>query len=62
MRPASLLDRAVPDEEGVANSDGVLLEGLGHRPDIRRPDIVNPILAAFLYGDRSSRTFSKTTS
>ena len=25
-----------------------LLEGLGHRPDIRRPDIVNPILAGFL--------------
>ncbi len=26
----------------------VLLDGLGHRPDIRRPDIVNPILTRFL--------------
>lgn len=24
------------------------LKGLGHRPDIRRPDVVNPLLAAFL--------------
>ncbi len=29
----------------------VLLDGLGHRPDIRRPDIVNPILARFLGGE-----------
>jgi pimeloyl-ACP methyl ester carboxylesterase len=26
----------------------VVLEGLGHRPDIRRPDIVNPIVADFI--------------
>ena len=25
-----------------------LLDGLGHRPDIRRPDLVNPILAEFV--------------
>ena len=26
----------------------VWLEGLGHRPDVRRPDLVNPLLLAFL--------------
>ena len=26
----------------------VLLEGLGHRPDVRRPDLVNPLLLDFL--------------
>ena len=33
---------------GIPGADLVLLDGLGHRPDIRRPDIVNPILTQFL--------------
>jgi len=33
---------------GIPGARLVLLDGLGHRPDIRRPDIVNPILARFL--------------
>ena len=28
----------------------IVLEGLGHRPDIRRPDLVNPLLTSFLTG------------
>ncbi|HET7678055.1 MAG TPA: alpha/beta hydrolase [Candidatus Limnocylindrales bacterium] len=32
----------------IPNAQLRLLDGLGHRPDIRRPDIVNPILAEFL--------------
>jgi len=33
---------------GIPGARLVLLDGLGHRPDIRLPDIVNPILARFL--------------
>ncbi len=33
---------------GIPGADLVLLDGLGHRPDVRRPDIVNPILTRFL--------------
>ncbi len=32
----------------IPGADLVLLDGLGHRPDISRPAIVNPILADFL--------------
>lgn len=32
----------------IPNATLRLLDGLGHRPDIRRPDIVNPILVEFL--------------
>ena len=32
----------------IPNATIQLLDGLGHRPDIRRPDIVNPIFAEFL--------------
>ena len=34
----------------IPNASLRLLDGLGHRPDIRRPDIVNPILVEFLRG------------
>ena len=37
----------------IPNARLVLLEGLGHRPDIRRPDIFNPILAEFLGDGRA---------
>jgi pimeloyl-ACP methyl ester carboxylesterase len=32
----------------IPGADLVLLDGLGHRPDISRPAIVNPILSDFL--------------
>ena len=32
----------------IPNAELRLLDDLGHRPDIRRPDIVNPIFAEFL--------------
>ena len=32
----------------IPNATLRLLDGLGHRPDIRRPDLVNPILVEFL--------------
>lgn len=32
----------------IPNARLRLLDGLGHRPDIRRPDIVNPIVADFV--------------
>ncbi|MEO7396334.1 MAG: alpha/beta hydrolase [Candidatus Limnocylindria bacterium] len=38
---------------GIPGARLVLLESLGHRPDIRRPDIVNPILARFLGDDEA---------
>ena len=31
----------------------ILLDGLGHRPDIRRPDIVNPIFVDFVRAGRA---------
>ncbi len=34
----------------IPNANLRLLDGLGHRPDIRRPDIVNPILVEFMGG------------
>jgi pimeloyl-ACP methyl ester carboxylesterase len=37
--------RAVAD--AIPNASLRLLEGLGHRPDIRRPDVFNPILTEF---------------
>jgi len=38
---------------GIPGARLVLLDNLGHRPDIRRPDIVNPILARFLGDDEA---------
>ncbi|MBA2489242.1 MAG: hypothetical protein H0V36_08000 [Chloroflexi bacterium] len=38
---------------GIPGARLVLLDDLGHRPDIRRPDIVNPILARFLGDDEA---------
>jgi pimeloyl-ACP methyl ester carboxylesterase len=35
----------------IPNAKLQLLDSLGHRPDIRRPDIVNPIFAEFLRTD-----------
>ena len=32
----------------IAGARLIVLEGLGHRPDIRRPDLVNPLLTSFL--------------
>lgn len=32
----------------LPSADLVWLEGLGHRPDVRRPDLVNPLLRAFV--------------
>jgi pimeloyl-ACP methyl ester carboxylesterase len=34
----------------LRRADVAWLEGLGHRPDIRRPDLVNPLLRRFLAG------------
>ncbi|MEO8470077.1 MAG: alpha/beta hydrolase [Chloroflexota bacterium] len=41
--------------ERIPGARLALLAGLGHRPDIRRPDIVNPILAEFVTGSKGRR-------
>jgi pimeloyl-ACP methyl ester carboxylesterase len=41
--------RAVVD--AIVGARLELLDGLGHRPDIRRPDLVNPLLVRFLACD-----------
>jgi pimeloyl-ACP methyl ester carboxylesterase len=38
----------------IPGADLALLHGLGHRPDISRPAIVNPILGDFLGAARSA--------
>lgn len=37
-----------PVAAAIPGAELVLLDGLGHRPDISRPDIVNPMLVEFL--------------
>ncbi len=45
--PAIAVDLAA----AISGARLVTLDGLGHRPDIRRPDLVNPLLARFAAGD-----------
>ena len=42
VAPVEAVAAAIPDAELR------LLDGLGHRPDISRPDVVNPLLAGFV--------------
>lgn len=44
------LDSVKAVAAAIPGAQLLLLEGLGHRPDIRRPDLVNPRLADFILG------------
>ena len=46
------LDAVKAVAAAIPRAQLVLLDGLGHRPDIRRPDVVNPILVDFLGSGR----------
>ena len=46
--PTLAVEAVRPVASAVPGAELVLLDGLGHRPDISRPDIVDPIIAAFI--------------
>jgi pimeloyl-ACP methyl ester carboxylesterase len=48
------LASVLPIVAAIPGAQLELLDGLGHRPDVRRPDLVNPMLAAFIETGRTA--------